>query len=323
MIYRRCKDKPLISIIVAIYNIEQYLDECIQSIINQTYDNLEIILVDDGSTDGSGTICDKYIEKDSRIRVVHKPNGGLSDARNAGIELANGSYIGFVDGDDTIHPQMYEILMGALLLTRTRIAACGFWRDDKDAPSSCIKKWKLANKVKLITGSQALIDIWKPNVVAWNKLYDKTIFDTVRYPVGRLHEDEFVIHRILRQCSKIAIINCQLYHYRNREGSIISELNEKRIEDALAALKDRIEYAVEERWEEVLVPVIERYCDYCIEYYCIVRNDMGIENRDSIMNTLRETEKKTVEEYKIYNLNEKYISFFHSSGAEREKTQVD
>ena len=178
----------LISVIVPIYKVEKYLHKCIDSILAQTYTNLEIILVDDGSPDNCGKICDEYAAKDSRIKVIHQPNGGLSAARNAGLDIATGDYIGFVDSDDYIAPDMYEKLYNALVKNDADMAICDYQRFGNELPYD-----EMSLTTEVITGLQAME---KQNtvincsfVVAWSKLYKSFIFSNVRFPVGKINED--------------------------------------------------------------------------------------------------------------------------------------
>ena len=255
----------MISIIIPVYNVKEYLDKCVRSVLEQTYTDIEVILVDDGSTDGSGDICDGYVAKDPRVTALHKTNGGLSDARNYGIDQAHGDLIGFVDGDDWIHPQMYEILLKVMEDSGADIAACRFTSDEKDRFMDPIDPDSLSMEV--FSSTQAMINFRKTFVCAWNKLYRCSIFDDLRYPVGRLHEDEYLLHYIYRRCDRVAVVDSTLYFYVQRTGSIVNRLTDRRIDDALYALTDRIDYAVEEKWDEVLVSAVEYYCEYCIYGY--------------------------------------------------------
>lgn len=230
----------MISVIVPIYNVENYIKKCIESICNQTYQDLEILLIDDGSTDLSGKICDIYAQKDTRIIVVHKNHGGVSDARNTGIEKANGEYLAFVDGDDYIHERMYEILMKNLQNTGADISVCGFKKIAKSIESDTLIS---KEDFEIYEGSDIIYRLWLDNVrtvVLWNKLYRKQIFNNLRYPIGRYHEDTFIIHRVLAKCKKIVYSNLELYYYVQRSDSIMSVLNYKRIDDMIAAYEDRI-----------------------------------------------------------------------------------
>lgn len=235
-----------ISIIVPVYNIDKYINKCIDSILNQSFVNFELILVDDGSTDDSGLICDKYANEDSRIRVIHKENGGLSSARNAGLDIAKGKYIGFVDSDDYIDKNMYKYLFEVITRDNSELAICNYREVYEDSinigeknkiniPSSEIyNKYEILNKLYTHESGQI--------VVAWNKLYRKELFDEERYPIGRIHEDEFLIHRILYKCNKISYINDDLYYYLQRENSIMKESFSIRKIDVIDALKDRMDF---------------------------------------------------------------------------------
>lgn len=305
------QENLLVSIIVPVYNVADYIEKCIDSLINQTYENLEIILIDDGSTDKSGEICDNYALKDKRIIVYHKTNGGLSEARNYGIDRAHGSLLGFVDGDDWIHPQMYEIMCDKLKTEESDVITCWFeQRNEEDFRQEIKEEASSIN----VDGAEALIRIDKTLVVAWNKLYRKEIFNSLRYPVGRLHEDEFVIHKVFRQCKKVTIINKALYYYTIRSNSIVATMTEKRILDALDALKDRIEFADKEKWWEVMPTVINGYCEYCIERYYDIKNgkcdiDVGI------LNILWKCEHNVCNKYRMESVDKRYYKFSKSPEA--------
>lgn len=216
-------NNPKISVIVPVYQVEKYLKRCVRSIQNQTYTDIQIILVDDGAKDKSPIICDKFAEEDERIVVIHKKNGGLSDARNAGLKVALGQYVGFVDSDDYIDPRMYEILLRQLEEDQSDIAICDYIRVDESHTM-------LENKAKTSVSSKCylreqfideLLKYWGGHfVVAWNKLYKKEIFRNLEFPFGKQHEDEFVFHRIIGKCTKITYVNEQLYYYVQRKGSI-------------------------------------------------------------------------------------------------------
>ena len=301
--------KPLISIIVPIYNVRDYVCKCVESIQNQTYKNLEIILVDDGSTDGCEKICDRYAAIDNRVVVIHKVNGGLSDARNCGIDMCHGTLIGFVDGDDWVHPQMYEIMVDKLEKENSDIVTCGFEQYNEESFICHIESEDV--NIKNIGGADALIDIETPLVVAWNKLYKRAIFDDLRYPLGRLHEDEFLIHRIFKKCNKITVISRALYFYTIRNDSIIANMNEKRINDALDALEDRVNFAYGEKWLVVMPAVIKRYCDYCIDrYYDIINNKYYMDK--GIADKLWRAAHDMCMKYRFVSIDDKYIKFAES-----------
>lgn len=213
-----------LSIVVPVYNVEKYLKRCIESLIAQTFNDYEIILVDDGSTDKSGEICDKFSKLYEKITVIHKENGGLSSARNAGIDIATGEYIGFVDSDDWIEPDMYDNLYNVAEKYRLDMALCGVELDFEDGSSKIyysIENFKILNK------EEALRDIFVNSLFfeeAWNKIYRRHIFDTIRYPDGKIHEDTYIICKILDKCNKIGYIPNISYHYFQRSDSIMGNL---------------------------------------------------------------------------------------------------
>ena len=207
--------KKMISIIVPVYNVEKYLNRCVDSIINQTYKNLEIILVDDGSTDNSGKICDEYQKKDSRIKVIHKTNGGMSSARNAGLDIATGNYIAFVDSDDYIALNMMATMRGYVVDNNVDMAVCGFTRLTENKILSERGKEVICgiyNPEKLFESETAHIDGVKDRVSLYteslcNKLYKRYIFDDLRLRIGKNHEDFYLMHYIINKCQKVYLSN--------------------------------------------------------------------------------------------------------------------
>lgn len=302
----------LISVIVPIYNIEEYVENCIKSIMMQTYHNLEIMLVDDGSTDRSGEICDRYASQDRRIIVLHKDNGGLSDARNYAIERAHGELIAFVDGDDWIHPQMYELMIDIMQRENADVVTCWFEQENADFTKQCYMTDNL--DVRQFTGAEALSNIEIPLVVAWNKLYKREIFDDIRYPMGKLHEDEFVIHRIFYKCQKVIVISQALYFYTIRNNSIVAQMTPQRIYDALEAFSDRVEFADKQGWSEVMPAVVKRYCDYCIDKYIDIRAGKYELLDDSYLVMLWQLEHDMLGKYYTIEIDEKYKLFSKSPG---------
>lgn len=214
---------PELSIIVPVYKVEKYLDECIQSILDQTFTDFELILVDDGSPDSCPQICDAAAEQDSRVRVIHQKNGGLSAARNTGVEAARGNWLGFVDSDDFVAPDMYEKLYHAAVNAGADCAVCSIQLTDENG-----KQIETPPNMKLtagVYGQAALLEQlrggwYPPLVVAWNKLYRWELFRTLRYPEGRLHEDNFVVAKLYLSMNSAVCIEDALYCYRQREGSI-------------------------------------------------------------------------------------------------------
>ena len=213
------KPLPLISIIVPIYNIAEYASECIQSLINQTYKNIEIILVDDGSTDHSPAICDEFAEQDERIKVIHKRNGGLSDARNAGLDVATGEYIGFVDGDDWVDEDMYETLYHLIYEHQADISICTHYTE---LPNRTKVKYK-SKKTKIFSSQKAIATLIEDKIIQnyiWEKLFKRELFTELRFPVGWSFEDIALCYKIFHKARKIVLLQTPKYHYRTRPGSI-------------------------------------------------------------------------------------------------------
>lgn len=212
--------KETISIIVPVYNVEKYLKKCIESIINQTYSNLEIILVDDGTKDNSGMICDEYAQKDNRIKVIHKENGGLSDARNAGMRMATGEYIAFVDGDDYIENDMYEFLYNELKKENADISICNRYLAYENGTIKNIEKHKTRKILNNVEGLIELNSFTSFDMAVWDKLYKKEIFNGIEFPKGKNFEDYYVMHKIIAKASKIVYNSTPKYYYVQRENSI-------------------------------------------------------------------------------------------------------
>lgn len=205
----------LISVVMPVYQVAKYLEGCVMCIQKQTYKNLEIILVDDGSSDGSSALCDKLAEQDDRIVVIHKANEGAAEARNVGISAAKGKYITFVDSDDSVDLTMIEALYHALKNNGTRISACGYQRC-KGQKMSCAGNPNAA--AQICDSADYLYNT--RNLLPWAKLYDKRIFDRKRFIKGQLYEDIYLIPQILMDCKKVAVVNEKpLYFYNQRPDS--------------------------------------------------------------------------------------------------------
>lgn len=221
---------PKISIVVPIYNVEKFLPFCLNSIINQTYKNLEIILVDDGSTDSSLSICKDYSSRDNRIQIIHHENHGLSYSRNRGIESASSKYISFIDADDIISPKFCEHLLHLLISNDADIAECEFIKiDEIDLPgyvfpnSSDFEILTLGPIDALNQIHNDNLDICVKSVVVWNKLYKIDLFKNIRYPVGKIHEDEYTTYKLFYNAKKIISSTQKLYGYVQRKSSIMNK----------------------------------------------------------------------------------------------------
>lgn len=240
---------PLISIVVPVYNVEEYLEACLESIARQTYANIEVLIVNDGSRDNSGEICSRYVQSDSRFKLLIKENGGLSDARNYAFEYINGDYIAYVDADDVIEPEMMEYLIESCLNLNVKMAFCNYFniRKGDEKPFA-----DLIDKVNVLLVSQdeliAMMFQEQYRVVMpvmWNKIYHRSIFESIRFPFGKYHEDEFIIHRILGSIGSAAYVSKALYAYRIRSGSITGKMDFNRVRDKLEAYCDRVVYFFE------------------------------------------------------------------------------
>lgn len=232
----------LISVIVPVYKVESYLDKCVRSIVEQTYQNLEIILVDDGSPDRCGEMCDAWAEQDARIRVVHKENGGLSDARNAGMEIATGKYIGFVDSDDYIAPNMYQLLQERLTDDDSDIAACGVQMVFEDGSPS---RMLTSSGQYILDNAQAMEAIIRETQLkqpVWYKLYRTELIQDISFAVGKYHEDVFWSWQAIVRAKKVSVFDTPCYYYLQRKSSIMGAgFSPKRL-DILEAKCLRQEY---------------------------------------------------------------------------------
>lgn len=230
-----------VSIIVPVYNVERYLDNCIESLVNQAYKDIQIILVDDGSKDHSPEICDSWQRKDARIRVVHKPNGGLSDARNAGLTYVNSEYVAFVDSDDWIDKEYINRLYSTALKHNCDMVICQYYlvyanggkrkmgrlEDESLSVNSCIE--------------ELLID---KNITShvWRRLYRSKLFENLRFPVGKNYEDILIMTKLTSMCKNIYCISDALYNYRVNNFSIVGNLNFKNLNDYYDAITSRYDY---------------------------------------------------------------------------------
>ena len=267
-------EQQKISVIVPVYKVEAFLDRCVQSIANQSYRNLEIILVDDGSPDNCPAMCDAWAEKDSRIKVVHKQNGGLSDARNAGMAIATGEFMGFVDSDDWIAPDMYQHLYDLLEADGSDIAACGVemvWEDG--TPSRILTKSGCC-VLDREEAMQAIIEeSWLKQPV-WYKLYKTALIRDIPFPVGKYHEDVFWSYQAVARAQKVSISDKNGYYYFQRSGSIMGEGYSLRRLDAVEAKYQMLSFVREHNLSLVSV------CETGLFYTCLYHGQMAIKYLD-------------------------------------------
>ena len=234
----------MISVIIPVYNTEKYIRRCIDSVLGQSFTDYEVILIDDGSTDSSGQICDEYVEENIRVSCIHNANGGLSKARNKGLEVARGEYIAFLDSDDYMHKHMLTVLHDSIIKTKAGLAMCAYRSVPVGAPDM---KLNLSDySFRILNGNDLIDELYGPDgtsvVVAWNKLYKRQIFEKIRYPEKRLHEDEFVIHEILDKCGSVICTDAPLYNYVQREGALTETLTYDGARDKLDAIWSRLQY---------------------------------------------------------------------------------
>lgn len=240
--------QELVTVIIPIYNIYNYINRCVKSVIAQTYKNIEIILVDDGSTDGSSEICDRLCTLDDRIVVFHKKNGGLSDARNYGIDHCHGSLIMFIDGDDWVEKTIIEELYTVYEKNKVDFVQCQFLYAYENGEKKYLDV--IQPEIEYYSKDEAIKSFVESgpkgvSVAAWGKLYKRSIFEKVRYPKGKVHEDVFAMCDIVfSNISKVAVISKPLYNYFQRMDSISNSINYRRLEDQLDCqlyVKDHVE----------------------------------------------------------------------------------
>ncbi len=266
---------PKISVIVPVYKVEAYLDQCISSIVNQTYPNLEIILVDDGSPDNCPAMCDTWAEKDQRIRVIHKPNGGLSDARNAGMAAATGELMAFVDSDDYLAPDMYEHLYQCMLQDESDISACGVqmvWEDGTPPRMLTCQGSCILNREDAMRAS--IEESWLKQPV-WYKLYKTALIRDILFPVGKYHEDVFWSYQAVGSANRVSVSDRVGYFYRQRGGSIMGEGYSLKRLDAVEAKVQRCEYMKEH---------FPQFYDLCLKnlwFTCIYQGQLALKELDA------------------------------------------
>lgn len=301
-----------LSIIVPVYKVEQYLNRCVDSILNQTYRNIEILLVDDGSPDRSGEICDRYAKSDERVKVVHKKNGGVSSARNIGFSSSTGEYIGYVDSDDYIAPTMYEDMIDVLEKNDLDIVCCDAF---------IVKGDKLIGK----QGDGALIVYAKEDILLkslmdfqntiWNKLYKREMFENVIFPEGRLFEDNATAHLFFQNCKRVGCINTKYYYYYRNSGSITqTAFNTKARLDFVKAYIERLDFALKNRINCIpqCKSLLMKAALSCLTAVYVSEND---EDNKKVYGELKKLILKYRDDKEAYcELNAKYKMFLWSFG---------
>ena len=285
--------EELISVIVPIYNVEKYVNKCVDSIMSQTYKNIEIILVDDGSTDKSGSIVEEYKNKDVRIKVIHKENGGLSDARNYGMKYSNGKYLLFIDSDDWIDNSMIEIIYRNLKEYNADISICEFIEEDEKGEKLSYKKYD--DKIHIFDSKDAIRELITQKYItnhAWNKLYKKEVFNNVEYPKGQLMEDVSTTYKLIENSNKVVYQNTSLYHYIQRSKSILGNINARRINDQEKAFFERDEYLLKKYPEYKTEIEIDYIMNIKTLYYlAIMCNEKSLYNSKKYKEYYKKTKK--------------------------------
>ena len=265
-------EQQKISIIVPVYKVEPFLDRCVQSIVDQSYSNLEIILVDDGSPDNCPAMCDTWALKDNRIKIIHKANGGLSDARNAGMKIATGELMGFVDSDDWVAPDMYQYLYNLMVKDNSDIAACGVemvW-EDGTSPRMLTKSGScVLNRDQAM---QAILgEDWIKHPV-WYKLYKTELIQNIPFPVGKYHEDVFWSYQAIAKAERVSVSDHMGYYYVQRSGSIMGEGYSLKRLDAVEATVNWCSYV------EEIFPVLAGLAQGKLIACCMYHNQLLLQN---------------------------------------------
>lgn len=292
--------EPLISVIIPVYKAEKYIEKCVKSVINQTYRNLEIILVDDGSPDKSGEVCDKLAVEDERVIVLHKKNGGAATARNAALDRMSGQYVAFVDADDYMENNYLETLYQILREHDAQVSICSFYVVDENGNPVVIDSLhkedynkKTQAETQIFSGDDIILqDLqghWE-HVAPWGKLYDAALFEKVRFPEWFAHEDEPVFIRIFEQVSRVAATNVKLYYYVQHAGSLMNTAySEKDRLTLLQMWRERIAYYGDsvEKHKKLLNPVRQAYVAWGILYLSLHAGQMDAAQQKEIKKEIR------------------------------------
>lgn len=286
--------KPKVSIVVPIYNMERYLEKCINSILKQTLSNIELILVNDGSTDKSGELCDRYAQIDKRIKVIHKENGGVSSARNAGLQVVNGDYIGFVDPDDYIDEQMYKALYNQAIHDFSSIVLCDFYtvsedgqllnHTDKDENNEKSKQYTNIEALKEMFNIEKVYNLGTEVNPKWiimcNKIFSRNLFKELRFVENRIYEDEYIAHELLYRSKKVSYIPKKYYYYVQRENSLSNfSFNMKKFE-RIYALKQRADFFKEKGLYELHYKTLKGLMDSFFWNYYVAKTTLPNVRKD-------------------------------------------
>ncbi len=312
----------MVSVVVPIYKVETYLHECVNSILSQTYKDIEVILVDDGSPDRCPRICDEYAELDSRVRVIHQSNGGLSSARNSGISLAKGDWLVFVDSDDFIDITMLETLVEIQKRTEATIVSCGFTSFiDGEKPQ---KKEEQNACEKIFSSHEAVADMFSSSGIgcnAWCKMYHKDTFCNVQYPIGVLCEDKATTYKVYLNASKIVHTSKKLYYYRLRKNSITGSRTKKMCKDTLQINEDVCDHL------NTISPELYSYaCGYAAKssllYYALASNNEEMADVKSICTMQIRKHYRYIMKCKFLPLYQKLIVYFSGLSIQKKDSSL-
>lgn len=297
---------PIVSVIVPVYKTENFIRRCVDSILNQSFPNFELILVDDGSPDNCPEICDEYEKTDDRIRVIHKINGGLSDARNVGYEFSRGEWITFIDSDDWIHKDYLDILYHACIDNNVELSMCGYIRTN----GSDVISTKTSYAIDIETPE----NVWCNNplndvVSAWCKLYHRDICEGIKFPFGKLNEDAYTIYKYIFRCTKIAIVNAELYYYyQNPEGITGQKWHIKKM-DSIGAFREQIEFFQNKNLKNAKEASILKYFDI-LEWHLIELKNHP-EYKKIYQKTIKEMRKMLIREKETISKRESSNYIYH------------
>lgn len=306
--------EPIISVIIPMYNAGRYVEKCLQSIISQTYKNIEIIIVNDGSTDNSQSICEAYAKQDNRIKLINTENRGAGSARNTGLEIAKGSYVSFIDSDDYICEDYYERLYGMIRQSGADIAIGRYER----IPEHDVMHFIQSDKIKECTSIEELLVLYGEDedkyinaVLVTNKLFKRELFgDNIRYPIGRLIDDEFIIYKLIDKSKKIVYTDDVMYAYVQSDSSVMrTNFKEKRVYDTIDVYDEVYAYFRKKGNEELNKKILIRYLSYCVELAQKTSKSTIIDDKEKVYQYLKEKfeakseeakEKIEIEKYKVF-----------------------
>ena len=284
--------ESLVSCIVPVYNVEKYLNQCIESIVSQTYKNIEIILINDGSTDTSPEICDRWEKKDERIIVIHKKNGGLSSARNEGLNQRKGEWVVFIDSDDYVHPQFIEILLEEVKNNKVLMACCNYksGKLDNDILSEkCYEKE--GRKVKLPIEQKSFYNISNDMVVAaWNKIFHYSLFHRFQFLEKKIHEDYGLVFFLMGELEEYVKIEFPLYYYRNNEEGITNSIKDMRQMDLIDVCMEQYYFYLKKRDQRFANLILETCIDFFPSLYCGLVDSKNLD-KSSFFNKYNEVYK--------------------------------